>query len=127
MAAIETPMVETPRWEAQFLPSTVMTPVTELDVELNPDTRFIDFAPPEVTLFGQVSDGTIGPLGFAKMMVSSGEFDRCTVRRIMGYQLNPATHSQYIEQLVQIYIGGDRRIRPFIQWLIAQPRFRQGH
>ena len=127
MAAIETPMAEKPRWEAQFLPSTVMTPVTKLDVELNPDTRFIDFAPPEVTLFGQVSDGTIGPLGFAKMMVSSGEFDRCTVRRIMGYQLNPATHSQYIEQLVQIYIGGDRRIRPFIQWLIAQPRFRQGH
>ena len=108
-----------------------MTPVSQLDIDLNPDARFIDFAPPEVTLFGQVSDGTIGPLGFAKMMVNSGEFDRCTVRRFysrfIGFELNPAVHSQYIETLVQVYLQGNRQIRPFIAWLLSQPRFRQGH
>jgi len=122
---------EKPRWDAQFLPNTMMTPVSNLDVELNPDARFIDFAPPEVTLFGQTSDGTIGPLGFAKMIVSSGEFDRCTVRRFyerfVGFELNPAVHSQYIDTLVQVYVSGERKIRPFIAWLLGQARFRRGH
>jgi len=122
---------EKPRWAAQYLPNTVMTPVTDLDVELNPDTRFLDFAPPDTPLFGQISDGTIGPLGFAKMMVSSGEFDRCTVRRFyqrfMGQTLDPAVHAPYIDELVSVFVGGDRQIRPFVVWLLNRPRFRWGH
>ncbi len=67
------------RWKGSFLPNTVLTPVTEAQVIDNPDALFIDFQTHDARfkLFGQDSDGTIGPLGFSKQLVSSGTFDRC--------------------------------------------------
>ena len=69
------------RWEGAYAPDTVMTPATADHIAFNPDARFIDFAPPEMSLFGVTGDGTIGPLGFGKMLGASGKFDRCSVRR----------------------------------------------
>jgi len=108
-----------------------MTPITPADLEMNPDARFIDFAPPGTKLYGAESDGTIGPLGFAKMLVASGKFDRCTVRRFyqrfMGVALDPAKHKPYIDKLLKVYLEASRQIRPLIKWILKQPRFRQGH
>ena len=119
------------RWEGEYAPYTKMTPVTDDDIAFNPDARFIDFAPPGTTLFGVESDGTIGPLGFAKMLIESGKFDRCTVRRFyqrfMGLKLHPAKHKLYIDKLVKVYIEKGKQIRPFIKWMMKQARFRQGH
>jgi hypothetical protein len=118
------------RWKAQFIYDTVMTPVDEATIEANPDSRFIDFAPPGTTLFGIESDGTIGPLGFAKMIVESGQFDRCTVRRFYerfgGLTLDPAKHKLFIDKLLEIYLDNDRKLRPFIKWVVSQPAFRWG-
>ena len=119
------------RWNSQFAPDTLMTPITQLDLDMNPDARFIDFAPPGITLFDITSDGTIGPLGFAKMIVESGEFDRCTVRRFYerfgGFRLNPAAHKLFIDKMVQVFTDGGKKIRPFIKWILSQPRARLGH
>ena len=119
------------RWEQQYLSDTMMTPVTQAQIDANPDARFIDFAPPGTTLLGAESDGTIGPLGFGKMIVKSGAFDRCTVRRFYeryaGLKLDPARHKRYVDTLVEVYTNGGKRIRPFIKWITQQPRFRQGH
>jgi hypothetical protein len=119
------------RWNASYIPDTLMTPITEMDLFMNPDARFIDFAPPGTTLFDVVSDGTIGPLGFAKMVVESGEFDRCTVRRFYerfgGLRLDPAKHKLYIDKLIQVFTDGGRQVRPLIKWILSQPRTRLGH
>jgi len=119
------------RWMGQYMPNTVMTPATELDIELNPDARFIDFAPPGTTLFGVTGDGTIGPLGFGKMIVDSGEFDRCAVRRFYerfgGMKLDPAKHKLYIDKLVKVYSDSGKKMKPFIRWILSQSRFRKGH
>ena len=39
-----------------------MTPISAADAEKNPEARFIDYLPPDQTLLGQTSDGTVGPL-----------------------------------------------------------------
>ena len=72
-----------------------------------------------------------GPLGFGKIIVESGEFDRCTVRRFYeryaGVKLNPGTHKLYIDKLTQVFASKGKKIRPFIKWIFEQPRFRKGH
>jgi hypothetical protein len=122
---------QVPGWDAQYIPNTLMTPVSEMDIAMNPDARFFDFAPPGTTLFGATGDGTIGPLGFGKMIVASGEFDRCTVRRFYerygGLKLNPAKHKLYIDKLLEVYLESGKKIRPLIKWIVSQPRFRKGH
>ncbi len=60
------------RWTRVFQPDTRLTPVSEAQMKANPNTRFIDFLPPEQTLLGLKGDGTIGPLGFGKIVVQSG-------------------------------------------------------
>jgi hypothetical protein len=118
------------RWDAQFIPNTVLTPVDQTAIDVNPDARFIDFLPPGSDVLGATGDGTIGPLGFAKMLVQSGEFDQCMVRRFYkrftGLWLDPALHQLYIDKLVQVYTDGGKKMKPFIQWILNQPRFRMG-
>ena len=118
------------RWQQQFLDDTMMTPASLEDIQSNPDARFIDFAPPGTTLLGETGDGTIGPLGFGKMIVSSGEFDRCTVRRFYqrfgGVTLDPAKHKLFIDKMVQVLKNGGGKMRPFIRWIIERPVFRAG-
>ncbi len=111
-------------------PETKMTPVDEATATMNPESRWIDFLPPDQTLYGQISDGTVGPLGFAKLIVDSGLFDRCAVRRmheqVIGRDINPTTESGYLESLTRVFKENDRRVRPFIRHLLTSAAFRGG-
>lgn len=116
------------RWNNQFIPDTFLTPSTAANVMANPDARFIDFLPPGETLLGQTSDGTIGPLGFGKLVVASGEFDRCAVdrlfERVMGFGLADDPNRE--TALMQRFVAGNRRVKPFIESLVKEPDFRRG-
>lgn len=118
------------RWAATFQPSTMMTPVTQAQLSQNPDARYLDFLPPDQHLFGATSDGTIGPLGFGKLLVNSGEFDRCAVRRIYQRFVGPALtedqNSAVIDSLVAQFLANDRKLRPFIRSLTQRPEYRRG-
>jgi hypothetical protein len=107
-----------------------MTPVTEAEAEANPEAIFIDFLPPDQTLLGQVSDGTVGPLGFAKMVVASGAFDRCVVRQlhkqVVGRDIDPTTEVGYLDALTATFVDNGRRARPFIKHLTTSATFRSG-
>ena len=118
------------RWTASFTANTWMTPVTDLDVETNGDARFFDYLPPGYELLGESSDGTIGPLGFAKMVVASGTFDRCMVRRFYdrfgGVWLDSGRHSAYIDKLVESFAASGRDAKALIRTILAEPPFRMG-
>ncbi|MFT3774969.1 MAG: hypothetical protein QM820_57205 [Minicystis sp.] len=117
-------------WNQWWKPERKLTPVSAADAEANPEVRFIDYLPPEQTLLGQTSDGTVGPLGFAKMVVASGAFDRCAVRRLHerfgGRTLDPASEAGYIEALAQKFVAGGRKVRPFLRELMKSETFRRG-
>ena len=106
------------------------TPATEAEVKANPYSLFLDFLPPDQTLLGQTSDGTVGPLGFAKMIVAAGAFDRCIVRRVhgrvLGRDIDPTTEAGYLESLTSGFVAGGRRVRPFIKSLTQGASFRKG-
>lgn len=118
------------RWRNAFLPGTVMTPVTAAQVAANPEAVLMDSVPAGYTLFGQPADSTMGPLGFARSLVQSGEFDRCAVRRlyerVVGRDLQPEEERLYLDALVQQFVQDGRRVRPFIKHLMRQPEFRRG-
>jgi hypothetical protein len=126
----ESERLDVQRWEQLYIPGTVLTPATEAELAINPDARLLDFLPPERELFGLHSDGTNGPLGFAKLLVESGRFDECAVRRIyerfVGRPLDPSREAGYIAALVQEFVDGDRRVRPFVRALVARPDFLHG-
>lgn len=118
------------RWARLWAPETRLTPVSAAVAAANPSARFIDFLPPEQSLLGERSDGTVGPLGFAKLLMSSGAFDRCLVRRLherfVGRDLDPAAEAGYLDALVEGFIAGDRKARPFIKLLTQTASFRRG-
>lgn len=118
------------RWGAAFIHDTVLTPASPAQIQQNPDARFMDFLPAGQTLFGVPSDGTIGPLGFGKILVASGELDRCAVRKLyakyVGSELDLGTDAALIDELTTTFVRGDRKIRPFIRSLLARPEFRRG-
>jgi hypothetical protein len=118
------------RWRQNWLPGTTMTPITEAELASSPSTLFLDTIPPEYTLFGEHTDGTMGPLGFAKVLVSSGEFDRCAVQRIyeriVGRALDPTQEAAYIESLAHELAAGGRVLRPFVRRLLESTEFRRG-
>jgi hypothetical protein len=118
------------RFELAFVPDTLLTPVTKAEIEANADARLIDFLPPDQALFGVASDGTIGPLGFAKILVKSGELDRCLVQklyeRIAGRALDAGTEKAYIDTLTEQFIKGNRVARAFIRAVVRSPEFRRG-
>ncbi len=107
-----------------------MTPVTQATIDNNPDATWIDYLPPDQTLFGQTSDGTIGPLGFGKLIAASGVFDRCLVRRlhenIVGRDIDPQTESGYLKALVKRFVDGGREIRPLVRTIVGSEAFRRG-
>lgn len=117
------------RWAKAFDPVTALTPITTAQLEQNPDARFIDFLPPDQRLFGATSDGTIGPLGFGKLMLASGEFDRCAAQRLyerfVGPKLTPQDDA-LITELTKSFVDGDRKVRPFIKLLLKRPENRRG-
>ena len=118
------------RWRNAFHPDSVLTPVTAAQVTANPEAVLLDTMPTSYTLLGQHGDGTMGPLGFGKLVVASGEFDRCAVRklyaRVIGRPLDPAAEKLFIDRLAREFVSGDRRVRPFMRYLLAQPEFRRG-
>jgi len=118
------------QWNKWYRPGSLMTPATEAEVAANPYALFLDFLPPDETLLGQVSDGTVGPLGFAKMIVEAGAFDRCVVRRlherVMGRDIDPAIEVGYLDALTEEFVQGGRIVRPFIKTLTQSEDFRRG-
>jgi hypothetical protein len=113
------------RWDTAFISDTLLTPVSDAVLTAMPDSHLIDFLDPSVKLLGQTSDGTIGPLGFAKLIVSSGEFDRCAVRRLTerftGQQLNPGFDDDRIDALTAQFVANGRRVKPFVRALLSDP------
>ncbi len=119
------------RWADAFRPNTVMTPVTQAQITANPEVIFLDTMPQSYTLLGVHGDGTMGPLGFGKVVVSSGEFDRCAARRMyekfVGRPLDPASETRYIDALAaQFRDKNGRKARDFIRYLMTLPEFRRG-
>lgn len=118
------------RWRQTYIPNTVMTPISEEELAANEYARFLEFLPAGQRVFGVESDGTVGPLGFGKMLVASGEFDRCAVRRLserfLGRDLDPAKEAGYIDALVEKFVAGDRQLKPFVRTLLREPTFARG-
>jgi hypothetical protein len=118
------------RWRNAFLPNTVMTPVTPEQIAANPEAVLLDTMPESYTLLGMHGDGTMGPLGFGKLLVRSGEFDRCATRKLyamfIGRELNPASEKHFIDKLAKEFVARDRKLRPFIRYLFEQPELRRG-
>lgn len=118
------------RWEATYIHDTKLTPATEAEIAANPNARFIDFLPPDEKLFGTTSDGTIGPLGFGKILVQSGEFDKCAVQRLyerfVGRKIDPSTEQPFVEKLVGEFVAHDRALRPFLRYVLHTDQFRRG-
>jgi hypothetical protein len=113
-----------------WVPGTRITPVDEVTAMAEPESVFIDFLPPEQTLYGQTSDGTVGPLGLSKLLISSGAFDRCAVRRLhqrfVGRDVDPTMEAGYLESLTRSFVESGRRIRPFVRHLMQSESFRRG-
>jgi hypothetical protein len=118
------------RWRNAFLPNTVLTPVSPEQLAANPEAVLLDTMPETYTLLGQHGDGTMGPLGFGKLLVRSGEFDRCAARRLyamfIGRELSPATEKHFIDKLAREFVARDRKLRPFLRYLFEQPELRRG-
>jgi len=113
-----------------MIPNTLMTPVTQEMLDENSDVRFIDFMPPGTRLFGQEGTGTIGPLGFGEVLVSSGEFDRCAVRRAYerfgGRDLTPGQDGPRIDHLLSVFLDSDRNMRTLIEAIVKSEEFGLG-
>jgi hypothetical protein len=118
------------RWNNTFVHDTTLTPVSQSDIGRNPDARLIDFLSPQSSLLGRSGDGTIGPLGFGKIVVDSGEFDRCAVQqlheRFIGRPIDLTTEREFVDALVAKFLEGQRKVKPFIRYLLAQDAFRNG-
>ncbi|MFP2925674.1 DUF1549 domain-containing protein [Pyxidicoccus sp. 3LG] len=118
------------RWKNAFLPNTVLTPVTPEQLQANPEAVLLDTMPESYTLLGEHGDGTMGPLGFGKLLVRSGEFDRCAARKLygmfIGREPNPATEKGFIDKLAREFVARERKLRPFLKYLFEQPELRRG-
>lgn len=118
------------RWSAAWIPGTVLTPITADDVKKNPGAIFYDTIPKDYEILGAHPDGTSGPLGFGKVLVASGAFDRCAVqklyKRFVGRPLDPATENLYITRLANEFAQEGRKVRPFLRNLFSKPEFRRG-
>lgn len=114
-----------------FESDTLMTPVDGATLENNPDAMLIDFMPDSYSLFGEQGDGTIGPLGFGKILVNSGEFDQCAVRRfherVTGIELLPGRDDARIDELADYFVDNDRSVKSLIRHIMAGPDFDIGY
>jgi hypothetical protein len=89
----------------------------------------VDFSP---VTSSSVAFGAVrrGPLGFAKLIVASGAFDRCVVRQlhkaIIGRDVDPAREAGYLDALTTRFVDDGRRVRPLVRHLIASDLFQRG-
>ncbi|MBL8951784.1 MAG: hypothetical protein JNK82_13460 [Myxococcaceae bacterium] len=118
------------RWHVNFAPDTFLTPVPAARIMANADARFLDFLPAGEKLFGLEGDGTIGPLGFAKLLVQSGEYDRCAVDRLferfMGRPLDLTKEGATETALTTQFVQGGRKVKPFIKQLLLSDEAARG-
>lgn len=118
------------QWNRWYVADTGLTPVPQALIDQRPEAAFIDFLDPDKSLMGQRSDGTVGPLGFAKLIVAAGAFDRCVVRklhtRVMGRDIDPTKEVGYLDTLTASFVGGGRKVRPFVKALTKSELFRRG-
>jgi hypothetical protein len=118
------------RMRRLWVPETRMTPVDAATGMTEPESRYIDFLPPDQTLYGATSDGTVGPLGLAKLLINTGVFDRCAVRRLhqrfVGRDVDPTIEAGYLGSLVEEFVSNGRRVRPFIRHLMQSRAFGRG-
>lgn len=118
------------RWKMNWLPATTLTPATKEQIDSAPRTLFVDTIPDSYTLFGQHNDGTMGPLGFAKILLGSGEFDRCAAQRlyerIVGRKLDPAREPLFLQDLGLRFAQEGRKVRPFVRYLLTTNDFKRG-
>jgi hypothetical protein len=118
------------RWTNQFSANTFLTPVSQDRLTANDDARLIDFLPPGEHLLGQESDGTIGPLGFGKMVVSSGQFDSCAVRRVFervaGRKMDVSLDAALQRDMVDHFVSHNRQLRELIRFIVQRDEFRRG-
>lgn len=118
------------RWKNAFVPGTVMTPTTSAEATANPEALLLDTMPASYSLLGATGDGTMGPLGFGKVLIASGAFDRCAVRklyaRFVGRELDPAAEAGYVDALAREFVARDRKLKPFVKYLLTQSEFRRG-
>ncbi len=118
------------RWKDAWKPDTVLTPVTQAQIDANPEAVLLDTLPTEKTLLGTHGDGTMGPLGFGKILVASGEFDRCATRRLfehyVGRPIDPAREAGYLGTLTKQFVDGGRKVKPFVKSLLLGDTFKRG-
>lgn len=118
------------RWKNSWLANTVLTPLTQAQLDDNPDAIFFNTMPTDSTVLGVHPDGTTGPLGFGKVLINSGEFDRCAVRKIyerfVGRPLDAGLERRYIDTLAKQFVSNDRKLRPFVKYLLSTPEFQRG-
>jgi hypothetical protein len=118
------------QWNRWYKAGSKLTPVTQAEVDADPMVVFIDFLPPDQTLLNQVSDGTVGPLGFAKLIVAAGAYDRCVVRHlhqlVLGRDVDPATEAGYLDKLTADFVANGRLARPLVKALTRSPLFSRG-
>lgn len=118
------------QWNRWYSAGTKLTPVTQTQIDDDPMVVFIDFLPPDQTLLGQTGDGTVGPLGFAKLLVASGQFDRCVVRHlhqfVLGRDVDPTKEAGYLDLLTARFVAGGRKARPFVKTLTTSDLFERG-
>jgi hypothetical protein len=118
------------RWVSAWIPGTVLTPITEAEAAKNPGAIAFDTIPKDYEILGVHPDGTTGPLGFGKVLVTSGAFDRCAAQRLyerfIGHPLDPEREALYIEALGEEFKKGGRKVRPFVKSLFGKAEFRRG-
>lgn len=118
------------RWKNAFVPGTVMTPTTAAEAMANTEALLLDTMPASYSLLGVGGDGTMGPLGFGKILLASGAFDRCAVRKVyarfVGRELDPAAEAAYVDALAREFVARDRKLKPFLKYLFTQSEFRRG-
>lgn len=120
------------RWRLAFQADTVMTPVSGERLEAFPDAAFLDHLPADGDreLFGTKGDGTIGPLGFAKILVETGRFDRCVARKTYekfgGRRLSPGQDKALIDEMSEHFVARNRSLRSLIEYVLGLETSRQG-
>jgi len=117
-------------WNRWYTADTRMTPLVQGNIDGDPLRVFLDFLPPDQTLLNQVSDGTVGPLGFGKLILASGAYDRCMARHlhelVVGRDIDPAKEAGYLDRLTADFVARGRRVRPFVKSLTTSPLFGRG-
>ena len=110
------------KFSNRMISDTIMTPISQADIDADPNNRLSDFMPPGQLLLREEGDGTIGPRGFAKVLMKSGAFDRCAVKRaykrFAGIDLNVANDQEKLEKEVKNFVQNNRNMKDLIKKIV---------